>query len=107
VSREKTSFEKKSPLLDLFSAYQPESKGKPESKNKSKSRDNPESKGMLGKERLFVGRKKSTDGDNQPSSLDVSVSKKGTQTEKVTFMTHTEEISFGNFLKFRPDKKIW
>ena len=107
MARGKTPFEKKSPLLDFFPVHQPESTDKSESKSKSKSRDNQSSRSGSEKERLFPERKKLADGDNQPSPLSLSTSKKGTQTEKVTFITHTEEISFENFLKFRPDKKIY
>lgn len=109
---EKTSFEKKSPFLDLFHTHQPASKNKHESKGTSELKGSPEPKGRLEpkerleKENLSVEPKRLNDEADEPSPLSLHASpKKDAQNKKIDFITRTEEISFDHFLKSRPDKR--
>jgi len=105
VLKEKVSFKKKPLHLDFFYTSPPESKSKSEAKDKSESKGRPESKTGSAKGRLFV--EQSTDVGNQPLSLNPSDSKKEARPEEAGFATRTQEISFEDFLKLRPDKNIF
>jgi hypothetical protein len=103
--KEKVSFKKKPLHLDFFYSCPTESKSKSEAKGKSESKGRPESKARSAKERLFVGNP--TDVGNQPLSLSLKDSKKEARPEEAGFATRTQEISFEDFLKLRPDKNIY
>ncbi|MEW5801503.1 MAG: hypothetical protein AB1847_05285 [bacterium] len=105
MDRQKALPGKKPYLLDLFHTDQPESKSTPGLKGIPGSKGITGSKGKPEKDPFPIKRDKSMHADNEPPSLRLSAFRKEVQTEKIDFVTYTEEISFENFCRYRPDKE--